>query len=148
VRETHLDTEERDAFLADLRLGVLCTVSPSGAPVGIPVWYGWNGARVEMYSVRDSAEMRQLERDARASVLVTHIPPEPRCWVSLEGQVRISAELGQETAGRLARRYMVHATELEKGATLRSLQRLDLVRLTLEPEHIRSYAQVGGVENG
>jgi hypothetical protein len=34
------------------------------------------------------------------------------------------------------------------GATVRSLKRLDIVRLTLEPEHIRSYAEFGGVENG
>jgi hypothetical protein len=37
----------------------------------------------------------------------------------------------------------VHAPQSEKESFLRTVRGLDLVRLVLEPEHIRSYAEVG-----
>ena len=35
-------------------------------------------------------KVKRLQKDPRASVLVTNIPPEPARWVSLEGRVVIS----------------------------------------------------------
>lgn len=143
MKVVQLDSETRDAFLVDLRLGILCTLCTSGAPVAIPLWYGWNGLRVEMFSERQTPKVRRLERDSRASLLVTNIPPESARWVSLDGRVEIRSEGGQETAERLTRRYLVHAPQSEKESYLRTVRRLDLVRLVLEPERIRSYAEVG-----
>jgi PPOX class probable F420-dependent enzyme len=143
MKVVQLDSETRDAFLADLRLGILCTLSASGAPVAVPLWYAWNGLRIEIFSERERPTLRRLERDPRASLLVTNIPPEPARWVSLEGRAEIQSEGGQQTAERLTRRYLVYAPQSEKESYLRELRGLDLVRVVLEPEQIRSYAELG-----
>lgn len=142
VRVIRLDPEAIDAFLADLRLGVLSMLQRSGAPAAVPLWYGWNGVRIEMFSERRAVKVRRLERDPRASLLITNIPPEAARWVALEGYVEVRPEHGQETAERLTRRYLVHAPESEKVQELALFRRLDLVQLVLEPERIRSYAEV------
>ena len=143
MKVIRLDAEARDAFLADTRLGIMSLVRASGSPTAAPLWYGWNGKQVEMFSERKSAKVRKLERDPRVCVLVTNIPPEPPRWVSLEGRIRIRAELGQETAERLARRYLSGASEFEIGKLLGFYRSLDLLQLILEPEHIQTYAEIG-----
>ena len=143
MKVIRLDAEARDAFLADARLGVLSLLRASGAPSATPLWYGWDGKRVEMFSERKSAKVHRLERDPRVCVLVTNIPPEPARWVSLEGRVQIRAELGQETAESLTRRYLNGASEFEIGEVLAFYRGLDLVQLMLEPDRILTYAEIG-----
>ena len=101
MRRIRLDAAARDAFLADRRLGILILHDEQGAPIGRPLWYGWDGREVEMFSEWSAAKLRQLERDPRVSLLVTNIPPEPARWVSLEGRVAVDPLGGQETAARL-----------------------------------------------
>ena len=136
-----LDGRARDAFLADRRLGVLTLHDDRGTPIGVPLWYGWDGCEVEMFAERQAPAVLRLEQDPRATVLVTHIPPEPARWVSLEGRVVIDPEFGQETAARLAERYLVDPESV--AANLRRLQNADLVRLWFVPDRIRSYAEEG-----
>jgi len=142
VKVIRLDAEARDAFLADPRLGILILPRPSGAPAGVPVWYAWDGEQVTMVTKRDSAKVRWLEQDPRVSVLVTNIAPERARWVSLEGRVRIHAEHGQEEAERLARRYLPRDWNGEIEASFAAFRRLDLVQIALEPDRIRSYAEI------
>jgi nitroimidazol reductase NimA-like FMN-containing flavoprotein (pyridoxamine 5'-phosphate oxidase superfamily) len=83
VKVIRLDAEARNVFLADLRLGILSLLRPSGEPWAAPLWYGWDGKQLEMFSERRSAQVRSLESDPRTCVLVTNIPPEPARWVAL-----------------------------------------------------------------
>jgi nitroimidazol reductase NimA-like FMN-containing flavoprotein (pyridoxamine 5'-phosphate oxidase superfamily) len=143
VKVIRLDAEARDVFLADLRLGILTLLRPSGEPWATPLWYGWDGKQVEMFSERRSAQVRSLESDPRAHVLVTNIPPEPARWVALEGRIRIRAESGQDTAERLTRRYLSRASDLEIAELLEFHRRRELLQLMLEPERIHTYAEIG-----
>jgi len=143
VKVIRLDAERRDVFLADPRLGVLSLLQPSGDPWATPLWYGWNGKQVEMFSERRSAQVRSLELDPRACLIVTNIPPESARWVALEGRIQIRAEFGQNTADRLTRRYLNRASHLEIAEVLDFYRSRDLLQLTLEPQRIRSYAEVG-----
>ena len=139
MKKIKLDETARDAFLADRRLGILTLHDESGAPIGLPLWYGWNGREIEMFSERNVGKVRRLQKDPRASVLVTNIPPEPARWVSLEGRVVIGGD-GQEAAARLAPRYLVDPKIV--AGTLKLFRHADLVRLSFVPDRIRSYAEI------
>ena len=139
MKKIRLDEKARDAFLADRRLGILTLHDETGAPIALPLWYLWDGREVEMFSERNVVKVKRLEKDPRASVLVTNIPPEPARWVSLEGRVLISDQ-GQEAAARLTERYLVDPKIV--GATLKMFRHADLVRLSLVPERIHSYAEI------
>ena len=143
VKIIQLDADARDVFLADPRLGILSLLRPSGDPWATPLWYGWDGKQVEMFSERQSAPVRCLESDPRASVLVTNIPPETARWVALEGRIQIRAEFGQDTAERLARRYLRRASHLEIAEVLDFYRSRDLLQLMLEPQLIHTYAEIG-----
>lgn len=139
MRKIELNRVARDAFLADRRLGILTVRDEQGAPLGTPLWYGWDGIELEMFAERGAAVVLRIEKDARASVLVTNIPPEPASWVSFEGHVEIDPGGGQAAAARLSARYLVDDGSV--AANLRRLERLDLVRLRFVPERIQSYAE-------
>jgi Pyridoxamine 5''-phosphate oxidase. len=143
VKVIRLDAETRDVFLGDPRLGILSLLRPSGEPWAIPLWYGWDGKQVEMFSERRSLQVRSLESDPRACVLVTNIPPEPARWVAFEGRIRIRAEFGQDAAERLTRRYLSRASHLEIAELLDFHRGRDLLQLMLEPHRIHTYAEVG-----
>lgn len=136
-----LDSGARDAFLADPRLGILALVRPCGTAVAIPLWYGWDGMRVTMISERRSAKVGWLTSHPQASLLVTNIDPEPPRWVAFDGMARIE-EHGQEAAERLAGRYLRRDQQGEIRAALERFRRVDLVQITLEPNRIRTYAEI------
>lgn len=139
MKKIRLDDAARDAFLADRRLGILTLHDASGAPIALPLWYRWDGRSVEMFSERKAPKIRLLAHDARASVLVTNIPPEPARWVSLEGRITIDDD-GQATGIRLAERYLQIPDAV--AATAKLFRRAELVRLSLVPERIRTYAEI------
>jgi nitroimidazol reductase NimA-like FMN-containing flavoprotein (pyridoxamine 5'-phosphate oxidase superfamily) len=141
VKVIRLDAETRDVFLADLRLGILSLLRASGEPWATPLWYGWDGKQLEMFSERRSAQVRSVELDPRACLLVTNIPPERARWVALEGRIQIQ-EFGQDTAERLTRRYLGRASHLEIAELLDFYRSRDLLQLTLEPLRIDTYAEV------
>jgi len=143
VKIIRLDAEARDVFLADLRLGILSMLRPSGDPWAAPLWYGWDGKQLEMFSERRSVQVRSLERDPRACLLVTNIPPEPARWVTLEGRIQIRPEFGQDTAERLTRRYLGRASHFEIAEVLDFHRSRDLLQLMLEPQRIQTYAEIG-----
>ena len=55
-------TDSDTRFLAEPRIGVLITSRDDGRPLGVPVWFDWNGAAVEMFSAADAPKTRRLRR--------------------------------------------------------------------------------------
>ena len=47
------DEAKREAFLATPRLAILMTNREDPAPIGVPVWFEWNGTTVEMFAGAD-----------------------------------------------------------------------------------------------
>ena len=45
TRENSLSTDERDAFLTELRIGRLATMRDDGWPHLTPIWYVWDDGR-------------------------------------------------------------------------------------------------------
>jgi PPOX class probable F420-dependent enzyme len=126
-------------FLSETRLGMLATLDQSGAPVVVPVWFEWDGARARVFSGGDTGKVRRLRADARASLLVANQLGEQERWVAIDGTIEVLAEGGIELAERLARRYWdltdeSHAAELERWRS--HPERLVLLELT--PERVRT----------
>ena len=132
------DEAQRDAFLAAPRLAILMTNRDGPAPIGVPVWFEWNGATVAMFADATSPKVRRITRDPNASVLVTNTLGEAEAWVAFDGTVEISPG-GIELATRLAGRYWDFSIRGNR-AVLDAWQQTPeaLCQLTLTPRRIRS----------
>jgi len=131
---------ERAAFLAEPRYGILSMLRQNGTPLAVPVWFEWDGKRVRMFSSRLSPKIERLQRDPRASLLVTNRLEEPEAWVAFDGAVEIHEEGGLEIAERLAPGYWDLGDE-HRRATLELWRKAAgvFVALELVPTQIRSY---------
>jgi len=146
MRVVRLNKGERDAFLASRRLAVLSTNGASGYPVSVPLWYGWDGETLRMFSMGSAAKIERLHRDPRASVLVSNVFGEPVRWVALEGQVTIYKDGGLATAEALLARYTGDLRSPFAREALKLFRRVGplLVELRLVPKRIRTYAEIHG----
>ena len=132
---------DRDAFLAETRLGVLTTIGGGGMPVAVPVWYEWDGERARVFSNATSAKIRRLERDPRASLLVTNVVGEPEYWVAIDGTIAVRREGAVELAERLAARYWdLRDPDRAAAVQLWRDHPAALVLLELTPARIRTYS--------
>ena len=64
-----MTVDERDAFLAAERTCRVATVGPDG-PHATPLWFGWDGAALWLYSIVKSQRWTDLQRDPRVGVVV------------------------------------------------------------------------------
>ena len=137
---SHFENDEsRDQFLATPRLAVLLTNRQEGTPMGVPIWFDWDGEVVRMFADASTPKVRRLRRDPKASVLVTNHLDEPERWVAFDGRVSISDTGGFELAERIAPRYW----DLEDPAKRQMVEvwrsgRDGFCLLTLEPTKIRT----------
>jgi len=135
-----MNDEARERFLAEPRYGILNTIRSDGWPIGIPIWFDWNGETIRMFTSVVSPKIKRLQADPRASLLVVNHLDEQEAWVSFDGPVSIHEEGGLELAEALASRYWDLSDPSRKetlalwrkaGAAMRLLE--------LRPERIRSH---------
>jgi PPOX class probable F420-dependent enzyme len=131
---------ERDAFLKPPRLGMLATLRRDGSPVAVPIWFEWDGSAARMFTSVDSAKVKRIERDRRASLLVANSLGEKEAWVAFDGRVKIVRHGGYELAEKLAMRYWGDLSQPERRQTMDEWRELsDTWRvLELVPEAIRT----------
>jgi len=100
---------EREAFLADVHVGVLSISQPDRGPLTAPVWYDYSGGDLWFLTGRDSRKGRLLAEGTRVS-LCAQTETVPYRYVVVEGPVT-SIETGdRETHTRpMARRYLGEA---------------------------------------
>ena len=134
-----MSDDERNAFLLDARLGILITLRKDGTPIGIPVWFEWNGEVVSMFAGKDSNKVARLKNNPTASLLVTNRVGEPESWIAFDGEVGISDSGGIELAEKLAPRYwdMSDANRAAELAIWREYADTFCL-LTLTPSRIRT----------
>lgn len=68
-RKIAMTTEERDAFLAEERTCRVATIGPDG-PHATPLWFGWDGTHLWLYSVVKSQRWTDLTNDPRIGITV------------------------------------------------------------------------------
>ena len=80
---------EREAFLAETRVGILGVVEPRRGPLTVPVWYHYEpGALVRVVTGEKSLKGRLLRSAGRMSLCV-QTETAPYQFVSVEGPVTL-----------------------------------------------------------
>jgi PPOX class probable F420-dependent enzyme len=130
--------EERENFLGERRYGILTTLRRDGRPVSLPVWFGWDGERVSIFAHCDSAKIRRLRRDPRASLLAANFPGEQEAWVAFDGSITIKPG-GLDVAERLTPHYYLPGDPRRKELDEWRKTPGDWLTLELIPEAIRTH---------
>lgn len=105
MAETTMSASEREAFLADLHVGVLAIERADGPPMVAPVWYRYApGGAVELTTATDAQKTALLQAAGRAT-LCAQREALPYAYVTVEGPVTITAA-DRDTQLDIARRYL------------------------------------------
>lgn len=98
---------EREAFLAGVRVGVLCIADGARGPLAVPVWYGYEpGGELWFVTDRDSRKGKLLLLAERISLCAQTETP-PYQYVSVEGPIAAIELADLERHRRaLAHRYL------------------------------------------
>jgi PPOX class probable F420-dependent enzyme len=135
------DDTERDAFLVEPRLAILMTNRPDTSPMGVPVWFEWDGSVVRMFAAKGSAKLRRIEKDPRVSILVTNHMGEQEAWVAFDGVVEVHEDGATEVVARMGPRYWDLSDPKLRAMLDLWVQSEDaMVLMTLKPNKIRSGA--------
>ena len=107
---TKMSVEEREAFLAAVRIGVLSIADEGRGPLTAPVWYGYEpGGDVWILTGPTSMKGKALEKVERVSLCVQTEDP-PYKYVSIEGPIIARETPDPEKHSRfLAQRYLGEA---------------------------------------
>jgi PPOX class probable F420-dependent enzyme len=132
MADTDMTTEEREAFLADVHVGVLAIAREAAGPHALPIWYVYDGAEVLMAVEPTSVKARLLARTGRATLTVQQ-EALPYRYVSVEGPVVVEPTRdgdGYDLAA-VATRYLGAEMGAEYAETNAGL---DMVTVRLRPE--------------
>ncbi len=88
MAEGSMTRAEREAFLADVHVGVLAVDDPGRGPLTLPIWYLVEDGDVVISMDDTSKKFRLLEAAGRASMVAQTEAP-PYRYVSVEGPVRV-----------------------------------------------------------
>jgi PPOX class probable F420-dependent enzyme len=103
MASTDMTVDEREAFLADLHVGVLAVERDGKGPLALPIWYAYDGTDVTIGTLGSSPKAALLRRAGRATLTVQDEQP-PYRYVSVEGPVTIESRGGDVLA--MATRYL------------------------------------------
>jgi nitroimidazol reductase NimA-like FMN-containing flavoprotein (pyridoxamine 5'-phosphate oxidase superfamily) len=129
-----LTREEREAFLADVHVGVLAIDEPGRGPLALPVWYQYADGDVLVH-IDDGTRKAQLVRKAGRATLTVQDETPPYKYVSVEGPATLEPRNGNEIA--MASRYL--GAELGEWYAKENPPSAASVTLRLHPEHWRTY---------
>ena len=98
---------EREAFLADVHVGVISLAEPGRGPLTVPIWYAYEpGGELRVVTGRDSRKGRLLAAAPRVAFCVQTEKP-PYRYVSVEGPVVHVGPADRERDVRpIAHRYL------------------------------------------
>src|SRR5437764_5584209 len=136
------EAEIREFLAHGTRTAKLATVSRSGAPHVMPVWFVLDGKELVLTTAAESIKGRNLRRDPRVAVVVDDDTP-PFAFVHIRGRASVSEDLDEllRYATEIGGRYMGADRAEEFGRRNASSGEL-LVRIT--PERVISETDVAG----
>src|SRR4051812_22722558 len=102
-----MTVEEREAFLADVHVGVLSVARDGEAPLTVPVWYSYEaGGVVSVITARTSRKAQAIDR-AGAFSLCAQTETAPYKYVTVEGPVTTTdAPVSTDERRAMAHRYL------------------------------------------
>ena len=86
---TAMTREEREAFLADVRVGVLSIPSDERGPLSIPIWYIYNPGEGPWMTTGEDTRKGKLLRKAKRIGFCVQDPTPPYKYLSMEGPLTI-----------------------------------------------------------
>ena len=125
---------EREAFLADVHVGVLAIDEPGRGPLALPIWYLVVDGEV-VISMDGSSRKAELLRAAGRATLTAQSEEPPYKYVSVEGPITIEADAVDVV--ELASRYL--GDELGRWYADANPPTADTVTVRLRPEHWRTF---------
>ncbi|MFE9611813.1 pyridoxamine 5'-phosphate oxidase family protein [Streptomyces sp. NPDC006012] len=101
-----MSSEQREKFLAQPHLGVLCIAAETGrAPMATPIWYDYRpGGDVKVFTPPRSRKARLIAEAGRFSLCVQEA--EGLRYVSVEGPVVETVPSTEDERNEIARRYV------------------------------------------
>jgi nitroimidazol reductase NimA-like FMN-containing flavoprotein (pyridoxamine 5'-phosphate oxidase superfamily) len=98
---------EREAFLADVHVGIVSIDDPGHGPLSVPVWYAYEaGGTVDVLTGSQSRKARHMRAAGRFTLCV-QTETVPYCYVSVEGPITLIRDtVGPEERRQLAYRYL------------------------------------------
>jgi nitroimidazol reductase NimA-like FMN-containing flavoprotein (pyridoxamine 5'-phosphate oxidase superfamily) len=138
---------EREAFLAEVRPGIVSIAQPGRGPLTVPIWYSYEpGGGVRFVTGASSKKGALLRAAGRASLCVqTELAPYQ--YVSVEGPVTISEPDFARDIRSMAIRYLgeqMGEMYLQMTAAEREASPAILVTLTPERWYAVDYRKMGG----
>jgi len=134
MAEGTMTTDERWAFLAEARIGLLAVDEPGRGPLALPIWYRVDG-RTLVLSMDGTSRKAELLRAAGRATLTVHDESLPYKYVSVEGPVELGAPEGDGLD--IAVRYL--GEELGRLYADANPNTADTVAVRLTPERWRTY---------
>jgi nitroimidazol reductase NimA-like FMN-containing flavoprotein (pyridoxamine 5'-phosphate oxidase superfamily) len=141
--------QEREAFLADVHVGIISIPDEGRGPLTVPIWYAYDsGGELRIVTGRESRKGRLLAHAGRLSLCVQTEQP-PYKYVSVEGPITSSeaAEIERDLRP-LARRYLGKETGDRYVEETRNLPtHADSVLIRMRPERwlTTDYSKESGV---
>ena len=97
--------DEREAFLADVHIGVLSVSAPGRGPLSAPVWYSYEpGGDVIILTGTNAPKTAMLRQQGRATLVAQSEQP-PYVYVTVEGAVTLEPPVAPDTL-EMAVRYL------------------------------------------
>ena len=124
---------EREAFLADVHVGILAIDEPGRGPLALPVWYQAEEGKIIMGMSGTSLKARLLRAAGRATLTVQTEAP-PYLYASVEGPVVVEATQRDDLS--MATRCL--GPELGQWYADNNPSTDESVLVTITPEHWRT----------
>ncbi|KMO76367.1 pyridoxamine 5'-phosphate oxidase family protein [Mycolicibacterium obuense] len=133
-------TENDLQLLSRPLYGFLTTAEGSLPPQPRPVWFEVTEAGdIQLFSAPDTARVRRLHRNPRASLVVTAPVGEREQWVSVTGTATIATDGAHAVLERLAPRYW-DLDDPRRAGDLAAMSREQWVRIVIHPQTVHRYA--------
>jgi nitroimidazol reductase NimA-like FMN-containing flavoprotein (pyridoxamine 5'-phosphate oxidase superfamily) len=129
--------QEREAFLADLHVGVISIEEPGRGPLTVPIWYDYEpGGELWIITDRGSRKGKALDAAGRFTLCAQTESP-PYKYVTVEGPIISVESTDMENVGRsMAHRYLGPELGDQYVETTRAeAERGDTVCYRMRPEH-------------
>jgi nitroimidazol reductase NimA-like FMN-containing flavoprotein (pyridoxamine 5'-phosphate oxidase superfamily) len=126
-------------FLARPLHGFLTVAEGPSPAQPRPVWFEATAdGTIQLFTGPDTAKVRRLRRDPRASIVVAAPADERERWVSVTGRTTIETDGAHDLAARLAARYW-DLDDPVRADDLAAILADDQVRIVIHPETVRRY---------
>lgn len=89
MTDFNMSSDQREAFLAGLHVGVLSIQRDGKGPLALPIWYQYEDGEVLIHMSNESVKAKLLRRHGRASMTVQSEAP-PYKYVMVEGPVTVA----------------------------------------------------------